>query len=146
MMRHSLLLVALLACMPSHAAIYKCTDAQGDTRYSDEPCGRNATVFVPRAAPSAPAGDAAERMDKTQRLLRAYDIENAERQRQETAVRSARAEAEKNCVDARDRLRGVTQARALYRLDEDGNRAVLSFDERAAAEQQARDAVAQWCE
>ena len=43
-------------------------------------------------------------------------------------------------------MRGVTQARALYRLDEDGNRVVLSFEERAAAEQQAREAVEQLCD
>ena len=145
MKTHLALLVALLGSMPLQAAIYKCTDAQGDTQYSDEPCGRNATEFVPRAAP-APAGDAAERMDKTQRLLRAYDVENAERQRQETEALTARAEAEKNCVTARDRLRNVTRARALYRLDEDGNRVALSFEERAAAEEQARAAVARWCE
>jgi len=145
MKRHMALFVALLVCTPLQAAIYKCTDAQGDTQYSDEPCGDDTTVFVPRAAP-APAGDAAERMDKTQRLLRAYDVENAERQRQETAARTAQTEAEKNCVTARDRLRNITQARALYRLDEDGNRVVLSFDERAASEQQARAAVERWCE
>ena len=145
MKRHMALFVVLLVCTPLQAAIYKCTDAQGDTQYSDEPCGDDTTVFVPRAAP-APAGDAAERMDKTQRLLRAYDVENAERQRQETAARTAQAEAEKNCVTARDRLRNITQARALYRLDEDGNRVVLSFDERSASEEQARAAVERWCE
>ena len=145
MMRHRVLLVVLLACTPLQAAIYKCSDAPGDTQYSDEPCGHNTTVFVPRAAP-APAGDAAERMDKTQRLLRAYDVENAERQRQEIAAQTAREEAENNCAAARDRLRNATRARALYRLDEDGNRVVLSFEERAAAEQQTHAAVAHWCE
>ena len=145
MKRHMALFVVLLVCTPLQAAIYKCTDAQGDTQYSDEPCGDDTTVFVPRAAP-APAGDAAERMDKTQRLLRAYDVENAERQRQETAARTAQAEAEKNCVTARDRLRNITQARALFRLDEDGNRVVLSFDERAASEQQVRAAMERWCD
>ena len=99
MKRHMALLVALLVCTPLQAAIYKCTDTQGDTQYSDEPCGDDTTVFVPRAAP-APAEDAAERMDKTHRLLRAYDVEKAERQRQETAARTTRAEAEKNCVTA----------------------------------------------
>ncbi len=144
-MRHKILLVALLGCTPLQAAIYKCTDAQGDTQYSDGPCGHNATEFVPKVAP-APAGDATERMDKTQRLLRAYDIENAERQRRETAARTARAEAENNCIDARERLRSITRARALYRLDEEGNRVVLSFDERAVAEEQAGAAVQHWCD
>lgn len=142
---HIPLLVALLGSTPVQAAIYKCTDAQGDTQYSDEPCGGNTTVFVPRTAAPASAEDAAERMDKTRRLLRAYDVENADRQRQEQATRTARAEAEKNCAAARDRLRSVTQASALYRLDEEGNRVVLSFDERAASEEQAHAAVAHWC-
>lgn len=145
MKRYAVLLVILLGCTPLQAAIYKCTDARGNTQYSDEPCGNNSTMFVPKPAPAV-AGDAAERMDKTQRLLRAYEVENAERQRQETAARTARAKADKNCVSARDRLRNITQARALYRLDEEGNRVVLSSEERTASEQQARAAVAQWCE
>lgn len=138
------LLVFLLACTPLHAEIYKCTDARGNTQYSDEPCGGHATVFVPEAAP-APAGDAAQRLDKTQRLLRAYDVENVERQRKETEARTARAESKKNCSRARDHLRNITQASALYRLDQDGNRVALSFEERAASEEQARAAVARWC-
>ena len=144
MKRHLLLIVVLLGSTPLQAEIYKCTDPQGDTQYSDEPCGGNATVFIPRVAP-APAGDAAERMDKTQRLLRAYDVENAERQRQVTAAQAAREEAEKNCTHARDRLRGVTQARAVYRLDKDGNRVALSFEERAASEEKTRAQVERWC-
>ncbi len=145
MKRYAVMLVMLLGCMPLQAAIYKCIDVQGNTQYSDEPCGNDSTVFVPKPAPAV-AGDAAERMDKTQRLLRAYDVENAERQRQETAARTARAEAEKNCVTARDHLRNITQARALYRLDEDGNRVVLSSEERSVSEEQAHAAVQRWCD
>jgi hypothetical protein len=141
---HITLLVVLLGCTPLQAAIYKCADAQGETEYSDEPCGGNASVFVPKTAP-APAGDAAARADKTQRLLRAYDIENAEQQRKAVEALAAREEAEQKCTRARDRLRGVTQARAVYRLDDEGNRVVLSFEERAASEEKARAQVEHWC-
>ena len=144
MKRHIALLVVLFASAPLQAAIYKCANAQGETEYSDEPCGGNTSVFVPKAAP-APAGDAAARADKTQRLLRAYDIENAEQQRKEAEAQAAREEAEQKCTRARDRLRGVTQARAVYRLDDEGNRVVLSFEERAASEEKARAQVAHWC-
>jgi hypothetical protein len=136
--------LVLLVCTPLQAAVYKCTDAQGVTQYSDAPCGDNASVIVPDTAPP-PAADAAQRLDKTQRLLRAYEVENAERQRAAAAARAAEAEAEQNCIAARERLRDVTRARALYRLDEEGNRVALSFDARAAAEQQAGAAVAHWC-
>lgn len=138
------LLVVLFASAPLQATIYKCADAQGETEYSDEPCSGNASVFVPNVAP-APAGNAAERADKTQRLLRAYDVENAAQQREEEEVLAARKEAEENCTRARDRLRGVTHARALYRLDDEGNRVVLSFEERAASEEKARTQVEHWC-
>ena len=141
---HITLLVVLLGCTPLQAAIYKCADAQGETEYSDESCGGNASVFVPKTAP-APAGDAAARADKTQRLLRAYDIENADQQRKAVEALAAREEAEQKCTRARDRLRGVTQARAVYRLDDEGNRVVLSFEERAASEEKARSQVEHWC-
>jgi hypothetical protein len=144
MKRHLALLVVLLGCTPLQAEIYKCTDAQGEMQYSDKPCGSNASVFVPSAAP-APAGDAAERTDKTQRLMRAYDVENAEQQRKAAEALATREEAEQKCTRARDRLRSVTQARAVYRLDDEGNRVVLSFEERAASEEKARMAVAWWC-
>ena len=144
MKRHIALLVVLLGCTPLQAEIYKCGDAQGETQYSDKPCDGNASVFVPRAAP-APAGDAVERADKTQRLLRAYDVENAEQQRKAAEALAAREEAEQKCTRARDRLRGVTQARAVYRLDDEGNREVLSFEERAASEEKARAQVEHWC-
>ena len=141
------IVMALLLCNAAtvHADIYKCTDAQGKTQYSDEPCGDGATLFVPEAAP-APAVDAEQRMDKTQRLLRAYEAENVERKRAEAEARTAREAAIKNCEQARNRLRFLTQARSLYRLDEDGNRVVYSFEESEQSEQQARAEVARWCQ
>ena len=144
MKRLIVILLVLFASAPLQAAIYKCADAQGETEYSDEPCSGAASVFVPKAAP-APAGDAAARADKTQRLLRAYDVENAAQQSEEEEVLAARKEAEENCTRAQDRLRGVTHARALYRLDDEGNRVVLSFEERAASEEKARTQVEHWC-
>ena len=85
-------------------------------------------------------------MDRTQRLLRAFDAENAERRQAEAEARTAREEAVKHCEQARNRLRFLTEARSLYRLDEDGNRVVFSFEEREQSEQQARTEVAKWCQ
>jgi hypothetical protein len=138
------LAVLLSTALPVHAEIYKCTDAQGKTQYSDAPCGDGATLFVPEAAP-APAGDAQQRMEKTQRLLRAYEAENMEQERAEAEARDQREQAAKNCEQARNRLRFVSEARSLYRLDEDGNRVVFSFEEREQSEQQARSEVERWC-
>jgi hypothetical protein len=134
----------VLVCAPLPAEIYKCTNAQGDTQYSDGQCGSEATVFVPEAAPE-PANDAAARMEKTQRLLQAYDAMNAEQQRRDMAARVVRAEREQQCSQARNRLRAVEQARALYRLNKEGKRVALSFEERAASEERLRSQVERWC-
>jgi hypothetical protein len=139
------LLLLLLAGAPLHADIYKCSDDHGDTQYSDVPCGSNRSIFVPRAAPQT-SGDEVQRLEKTRRLLRAYELEHAQEQREATSALADSRAAEKNCNAARARLRGLTQARVVYRLDEEGNRMVLSFDERAAAEEKARIAVTQWCD
>jgi len=127
------------------AEIYKCTDAQGSTRYSDKPCAGNATIITPEPAPAV-SEDAAGRMDKTQRLLRAYEAEDQEERRQEAEQKAEQEKRERNCARARNYERGVTQANRVFRTDESGQRVVLTDEERAAEEAHARAEVARWCD
>ena len=134
----------LLYAAASVGEIYKCFDTQGKVHYGDRPCGDNAGVFVPRAAPQADA-DADQRRHKTQRLLDALE---AERRQSQQAAREQRAEAEKrrlNCQRARARLRRFSEASALYHVDEEGNRTVFTDAERETSTQGARAAVERWC-
>ncbi len=126
------------------AQIYKCTDAQGKVHYGDRPCGENASVFVPRDAPQGDAGTD-QRRHKTQRLLDALE---EERRQTQQAAQEQRLVAEKrrlNCQHARARLRRLSEASALYHVDEEGNRTVFTDAEREASTQEARAAVEHWC-
>jgi hypothetical protein len=140
-----LVVAALLLCSPGvRGEIYKCTDAHGTVRYSDQPCEGKSTIITPRVAPQAD-GNSAERMDKTRRLLRAYQEEHAEEQRRRAEQQAEKEQRQRNCANARDRLRQYTQASRLYQLDEGGNRVILSDEERRRATENARAEVARWC-
>jgi hypothetical protein len=134
----------LLVCTGAGAEIYKCSDAQGKIRYGDQPCAGDAVIITPRAAPAVSA-DMAGRMDKTQRLLRAYATEHEERLRAEAEQHAAQEQRKHNCARAQAYERGVTRASRVYRTDEAGQRTDLSFEERAAAEAKARAEVTHWC-
>jgi len=127
------------------AEIYKCTDAQGRTRYGDKPCAGKSVIITPRAAPAV-SEDAAVRMNRTQRLLQAYEAEHEEVRRAQAEQKAGQEQRKYNCARAQSYARGVTQASRVYRTDDAGQRIDLSFEERAAAAAKARAEVARWCD
>ena len=129
---------------PAFADIYKCTDANGKTQYTDKPCAGESSVFTPRKAPVADEDNDA-RMHKTHKLLNALE---AERNQEKKAAAEQQAEKERrqrNCNNARDRYRAITQASRVYELDKDGNRVVMNDAQRAQSTERARAEVAHWC-
>jgi len=139
------IVLLLFASGASLAEIYKCTDAQGKTRYADKPCSGSAVIITPEKAPSV-SEDSEQRMEKTQRLLRAYDAEHAEEREQEAAIKNEKLQRQQKCAKAKRYQRGVTQASRIYAYDEKGQRYDLSTEERVAEESGAAQEVARWCD
>jgi hypothetical protein len=140
-----LLGVLALAGTDAGAEIYKCTDASGKAQYTDRPCGAGAAVITPRVAP-AQDEDSDARMQKTRKLLRAYEEERRQEQQQKAEARAREEERERNCKLAKIRYRQITEANRVLRIDESGDQVVLSDQERSTATDQARQAVAKWCD
>ena len=135
----------LLVCTGAPAEIYKCTDAQDRTRYGDKPCAGSSVIITPKPAPVV-SEDSVRRMDKTQRLLRAWEAEHEEVRRAEAEQKAEQEKRKYNCVRAQSYARGVTRASRVYRTDEAGQRIDLTTEERAATEAKARAEVARWCD
>ena len=138
----------VLLCLASGTAvaeIYKCIDAQGKTRYADKPCSGSAVIITPEKATSV-SEDSEQRMEKTQRLLRAYDAEHAEEREQEAAIKNKKLQRQQKCAAAKQYQRGVTQASRVYAYDEKGQRYDLSTEKRAAEESSAQQKVEHWCD
>ena len=127
------------------AEIYKCTDAQGTTRYADKPCSDTAVTITPGKAPVI-SEDSLQRQRKTQRLLRAFDAEHEEQRAKEAAIKAEKIQRQEACARAKHYQRGVTQASRVYAYDEDGQRYDLSHEGRAAEEVRAQKQVEHWCD
>jgi hypothetical protein len=135
----------LLLCGASaRGEIYKCTDATGAVQFSDRPCTDVSTYIGNKAAlPEAQGPD--DHRQKTQRLLDALQEEREQAKREKAQQKAAAEKRKHDCLNARDDLRNITQASHLYRLDDQGNRVILSDEERNRATEETRARVAQWC-
>ncbi len=143
--RYFIAVCMILAPALAGAEIYKCTGKDGTVLYRDRPCDDTSTSLksLPEAAGSTSPD---QRRDKTRKLLRAYEDERRQQRDQQAMEKAEKAERQRNCNDARDRLRNITTAGTLYRIDDDGKRALLSDKERKRAIEQARQEIAARCD
>jgi hypothetical protein len=140
----SITLGLVLCSAAAGAEVYRCQDANGVPRYTDRPC--DATTQGLRKLPGE--GNAAaqgKRDEKTHRLLRAYEDERRIEREQQEAQAAQAAERKRRCIGARDQLQSLEMAGSVYRLDDDGNRIVLSDAERSQRTEQGRLEVQRWC-
>ena len=142
--RVTVLGLLLLGGAGAHGEVFKCTDASGAVQFTDHPCGTETTVF-PKGATPEEADGPDEHLQKTRRLLDAMEHERQQAEQQKAEQQAAAEKRKQRCARARDYLSNVNRASHLYRLDDQGNRVVLSDPERASATEEARARVAQWC-
>jgi Domain of unknown function (DUF4124) len=135
----------LLLCGASaRGEIYKCTDASGAVQFSDRPCtGVSTYIGKKSASPETQGPD--EHLQKTRRLLDALRQEREQAEQEKAQQKAAAEKRQHECLSARDYLRNITQSSYIYRLDEQGNRVILSDEERNRATDDARARVAKWC-
>jgi hypothetical protein len=140
-----LFIVLLLSGQVSvHAEVFRWVDEKGQVHFGDQAREASTHAIKPHARPPI-QGDQQQRMQKTRKLLNAYQIER-QQQREQKAKQKEQAEKRKRgCIQARDNLRKYTDFGNVYRLDDDGKREYLSEKERAALLQRSREAVARLC-
>jgi hypothetical protein len=129
----------------SSAEIYRWIDATGQVHFEDRSQVQRDSDSRSYTPPAAAAQDPQQRLDKTRKLLNAYQAERQqaserrEKQKQELAKRS------RQCAIARDKLRQYQQYGGIYRLDDQGNRVYFSDQERDALIERSREEIARWC-
>ena len=141
-----IVLCLLLLCgAGARGEVYKCTDAAGAVQFTDHPCTGVSTYIGRKAAATEEQGPD-EQLQKTRRLLDALQQEREQAQREKAQQKAAAEKRQRECASARDYLRNVIRASSVYRLDEQGNRVILSEEERSRATDDAHAQVAKWCD
>jgi FKBP-type peptidyl-prolyl cis-trans isomerase len=150
-MKPSSILAALLLAMPPLAAsaeIVKWVDDKGQVHYSDQapPQAKKAKTLNLPAAPSAPPPPPAEAKSTAEKerdfQQRRMDAEAAEKKAAEAQKQAE--QDRRNCAAARSNLQSLESGRVV-RYDENGEKVFLDDAQRAAAMEQARKDISQWC-
>lgn len=127
------LLAAFILVLPGtvFAGIYKWTDAHGNVHYGEHPPPDAQTRELP-PAPPPPEADVVRSQERLDRLLERQ--QRSEQLRQEDRVREAQeeeqaarlaAERRQRCIDARNQMHRLRMQRAIYTIDEQGERVYL---------------------
>ncbi len=143
----SVLLVLNLSV--AQAKIYKWVDDNGQVHYSEKaPDKKRAAkqIHLPRyTPPQAATVTPAQRKQKRNNLLRAFDEERKLRKDAQAKKNQQDARRQHNCILARDKLKNYQRASVLYSLDKQGKRIYFSDIQRSRAEANLRSRISKWC-
>ena len=139
-----LMLCVLLVTRAAAAEIYRWVDENGEVHFSDRPRPGASTVRVPKAPAPAPAE--AGRAERQRRLLEAWQAERIRKREARSQAEAQARERRRNCAIARDNLRQYRSARAVYRLNAEGERVFMDDTERSRLIAQWQGEVARWCD
>jgi hypothetical protein len=145
-----LVVATLLLAVPLAAAaeVFRWTDENGQVHYGQRPPPGGADrLDLPQTAPSDVGADltAAQRRDRRQRLLDAYDYEREQKKAQRSREENERQRAAVNCQKLQRQWRKLTYPRPLYVTGADGEREYLSDAQRESEKARMRPAYVQAC-
>ena len=136
----AIFLFALLATPASAAGVFKCTNAEGKTYYSERACPKDESAERLRV-PKASADDEATAEGKKGSSLD-EQIANAT----DPVLKAQLELRKKECELARTQLQRYEDAPYLVEQQADGTQRRLSDEETAAQKQQLRELLAQRCQ
>lgn len=131
--------------LPVHAELYRWVDDKGQVHFGDQARDASTRAIKPHSQPPTQGNQQQQRMQKTRKLLNAYQIERQQLREKKAKQKKQAEKRKRDCIRARDTLRQYTDYGNIYRLGEDGKREYLSDTERAALVQRSREAVARLC-
>lgn len=140
-----IMLLMLMCGAAGAAGVYTWTDEQGKVHYGDQPGNAAAREIILPATP-APDADQRERLQRQQKLLEVFEAEREEKRQQASRRKAEQQQRERECGYAKLRLQRYEQAGGLAVQDSDGKERQLSKSEYRQVLDEARKAVAHWCE
>lgn len=138
----------LLTAPAAVADVYRWTDDNGQVHFSQRPPPQGAQrIELPQGGPgaSAPDRDAAQRRDRQQRLLDAYEYEREQEQARQARAEDEQRKADARCQELQRRWRRLSFPGPVYVSRADGGRDYLNDEQRAAQKVQMRPAYVQAC-
>lgn len=141
------MLLLLVAIAPGLSAeIYRWVDEYGQVHYEDRSKDQSKRGVRGYSAPSSPSETPEQRMEKTRKLLNAYEVERQQAREQKEKQHKLEEKRKRKCIASRDNLRRYQDYGGIYRLDKDGKRIYISDRERAVLVERTQEKIARYCE
>jgi len=149
-MRYVGLVIFLILPAVTLAAVYKWIDDDGNVHYGDKPTASEPSVEVDvDEIVSVPLYDSNKgsmsREERRERLLQSMEEDRLEKREQREKQQALKKQNRKKCNRYRDRMRHYERARAVYRLDKDGNRVFMSDADRTKATKNLQKKINKYC-
>ena len=147
-LRLALFGILMMLCTRAPAQIFECTDADGKKEFTQKCApGTVKQRQVSKGGTSNPSGGNAPPQTSYRAEDNAFRQRQIEREANETKAKVVAAEAVGKCQRAQSQLVSMESASRLTASPDPqtGERRVLDDNERAAATQKVRDAVAAYC-
>ncbi len=151
-------LLVLLLSAPAFAELYQWQDENGRTHFSDkEPGNKTKVNTLPKPSAQSPSGRKASSdsgngapasaQERQQRVLQVMKQEAELREQERLSAENERMKREAECNSLRTRQSSMDGRRLFRRNSEEDGGGIRYIDgaERAAYEQQIRDAIAEKC-
>ncbi|MEM7251199.1 MAG: DUF4124 domain-containing protein [Pseudomonadota bacterium] len=136
--------IGLALAHPAVADVYRWTDEAGNVHYGSRPPNENAEPV--KIAPRGPVDPNREsRAAKQKRLLRAYEKERRDKRKADRARERAERKVARKCKRLAKRIANAQTAKYIYRKNEQGERTILSHEDRAAYEKRLRSQHKKHC-
>jgi hypothetical protein len=146
-----ILAFALVAtpALAQQATVYKWTDEQGVTHYSDQPPVNAASEALPIRYRRTDKGAVQARLKNEETRQGAEDLREAQEDAEEETAATQRdkdlAERAATCKQARERVTNYNQAQKLYKPGPNGDRVYLTDEELDAERADAQRVMEEWC-
>lgn len=140
-----MLLLLLSAVTPVAAGVYKWVDENGQVHYGERPpmAGEAKSMTLEPAPPPDPR--ATERRERIKLDNESWREEKARRAEEQARAKQDEELRKRNCAAARGNLNIYQTSGRVFHLDEQGERQYVEDQNRAAAEQRAKEQVNKWC-
>lgn len=148
-LKYLLAVTSLVLILPATAAdVFRWTDESGHVHYGQRPPGDGGQrIELPQAGSSQPQTDAetAQRRDRQQRLLEAYEYERAQKKTKETRAVDERRQTAARCQELQRHWRRLSFPGPVYVARADGQREYLSDEQRASQKAAVRPEYVKAC-
>ena len=125
-MKVSFITLLLFFSSLANAGIYKWTDENGRVHYGDKPATDGEELNIQVKESVAPIKNDETRKERRQRISDSMTDDRLDRKKKKDEAKKKKAKSNRQCVQAKDRLKRYKRAGRLYNLDKDGNRRILS--------------------